>query len=248
VKREGAKAFANKPMYRAGSDAFKKWFGASKIVNANGTPKMMYHGTARDIEEFRAKQAGAIFLTEDPRFAESFTDLSEDYMVKNASKFFTPEELAKFTKEAKNIASREGTSLGDEYESLVRNNLPSRANIIPVYVSAQNPFDYENPEHIAALVSELNSNPKYNRFLRPEDLRYGDRNAEFIAQGSWKSIEADRVQEAIKALKFDGFYVKEGGRKNLAVYDSSQIKSAFNKGSYDPIDKRISYRSKEKLL
>jgi hypothetical protein len=47
-----------------------------------GKPKVMYHGTARDITEFRPKQADAIFVTEDPNFAESFSGMSEDYMVK----------------------------------------------------------------------------------------------------------------------------------------------------------------------
>jgi hypothetical protein len=35
-------------------------------------------------------------------------------------------------------------------------------------------------------------------------------------------------------LGFDGFYVKEGGVKNLAVYDPTQLKSATgNIGTYD---------------
>ena len=232
VKREGAKAFANKPMYRAGSDAFKKWFGASKIVNANGTPKMMYHGTARDIEEFRPKQAGAIFLTDDPKFAESFSEASEYYMVKEVKKALSSEERAALQTKANKIAKQEGTSAEDEFDALIRGSLPSKANIIPAYVSAQNPFDFGNPEHIAALRG-LNT------------INAGDISS--IKGGVWRVIEQFNVQEAIKSLGHDGFYVQEGGRKNLAVYDSSQIKSAFNKGSYDPIDKRISYRRKETL-
>ena len=243
-----APAFKGRPLWRDTTDAFDKWFGNSVVRNPNGTPKVMYHGTARDIHAFKPKQAGAIFLTDDPKFAESFTDASEDYMVKHAAEFFTPEELAKFTKEAKKIAKREGTSLGDEYEALVRSNLPSRANVVPVYASAQKPFDYENPTHVKALVDELNSNPKYNRFLKPDEARYGDRNAEHIARGHWSSIEADRVQDAIKALGFDGFHIIEGGRKNLAVYEPSQIKSVFNRGTYDRNDNRILYRTRKEDL
>jgi hypothetical protein len=32
--------------------AFKKWFGSSKIVNEDGSPKVMYHGTDKDFDEF----------------------------------------------------------------------------------------------------------------------------------------------------------------------------------------------------
>jgi hypothetical protein len=49
--------------------AFKRFFGNSKVVDANGKPKIMYHGTARDITTFKPKQAGAIFLTDDIDFA-----------------------------------------------------------------------------------------------------------------------------------------------------------------------------------
>ena len=63
------------------TDEFKQWFGKSQIKTLRGEPMRMYHGTARDISEFRPKQANAIFLTYDPRFAEGFADRSEDFMV-----------------------------------------------------------------------------------------------------------------------------------------------------------------------
>ena len=266
--REGVSAFRGKDVsYRVGTDAFKKWFGNSVVRNPDGSPKLMYHGTARDIEEFRPKQAGAIFLTDDPRFAEGFTSSSEEYMVRELFNSTTPEQRKQLVMQAakdayttKEITQTERKAIEAEFAGrdllwmgippsieaqvtqLVQAELPSRANIVPVYVSAQNPFDYENPAHVEALIAELNSNPKYNKFLRPGDARYGDRNAEDIARGSWRAIEADRVQDALKAAGYDGFYIMEGGKRNLAVYDSTQIKSAFNQGTYSPTDKNISYR------
>jgi hypothetical protein len=56
----------------------------------------------------------------------------------------------------------------------------------------------------------------------------GEAYRDGIERGMWNDIEDGRVQAAIKRAGFDGFYVSEGGQKNLAVYDSSQIKSAFN--------------------
>jgi hypothetical protein len=61
----------------ANTPEFREWFGNSTIVNEQGSPRVMYHGTARDITEFKPKQAGAIFVTEDPRFAEDFSYMSE---------------------------------------------------------------------------------------------------------------------------------------------------------------------------
>jgi hypothetical protein len=222
-----------KPMLKEALDTvsanFKKWFGNSVIRNANGTPKVMYHGTAQDISSFKPKQAGAIFVTDDPKFAESFADASEDYMQSRLEELLPPKKVTEIIKEARKIAKREGTSVADELRTLALNEMPSRANIIPVYVSAQNPFDFDNPEHIKALQA--------TGTLDASDIS-------FIKQGNWKQIESFRTQSAIKAAGFDGFYVREGGRKNLAVYDPGQIKSIFNTGSYDRNDSRISYQLK----
>lgn len=57
--------------------AFKKWFGNSKITDADGQPKVMYHGTAENIESFKPRQANAIFLTDNPDFASGFAGARE---------------------------------------------------------------------------------------------------------------------------------------------------------------------------
>ena len=56
------------PMFaRAGptdSDAFKRWFGDSKVVDAGGQPLVVYHGTRRDFNEFKTlNDLGAHFGT-----------------------------------------------------------------------------------------------------------------------------------------------------------------------------------------
>ena len=192
--------------------------GDSKIVNEDGSPKIMYHGTARDITEFKPKQANAIFLTDSPRFAESFTAASEGYMMEEAAQNLTPEQLNSIVQKARKIAKKNGTSESDERMELLRDSLPSRANIIPTYVYANNPFDYANPEHIEKIEPYV----PYDAYAKPDELRK-------VSYGDWKTIESDQIQQGIKDAGFDAFYVKEGGVKNLAVYDSSQIKSAFNK-------------------
>jgi hypothetical protein len=257
---------------------FKKWFGKSTIVDDDGKPMVMYHGTARDITEFRPKQADAIFVTEDPDFAEGFAGMSEDFMAKEIATELDgrPEEkmeiivpLIDRAIKNKALATRENSkgmfdvtredhiqhfmqlplfqalnnaAIGDDLLPILKNKLASRANIMPVFVRAENPFDFEDADKVAKLIDYLNTNPKYNRFLKPKDQRYGERNASEIARGSWKSIESERVQDAIKALNFDSFYVREGGRKNLAVYDPNQIKSAVgNIGTFARDNNDIRY-------
>lgn len=224
-KAREAKEAIGKPLAARMRDAFKAWFGNSVVRNKDGSPKVMYHGTARDIHVFRAKQAGAIFVTENPNFAHSFSQMSEGYMVREYVRDnLSLEEHRALEKRAEKIAKEKGTDVDDEFYALVEGLLPSRANIMPVYVSAQNPFDYENAEHIAALSQQI--------------PLMGEDRAD-VMRGSWGTIESARVQDAIKALGFDGFYIKEGRYKNLAVYDPTQIKSIFNPGTYSTTDPNI---------
>lgn len=63
--------------------AFIKWFGdwqndpknASKIVDENGEPKAMYHGSSfENITEFKNGDRGIIYLTDDPGVAQDYAD------------------------------------------------------------------------------------------------------------------------------------------------------------------------------
>ena len=108
----------------------------------------------------------------------------------------------------------------------------SQPNIIPVYVKAEKPFDYENPEHIAA----LQQYEKDNRYTERSISNY----VNDIKRGDWEAIESRKVQAAIKAMGHDGFYVRESGTKNLGVFEPTQIKSATgNNGQYDPTNPDI---------
>ena len=92
------------------SEEFRKWFSGSKAVNPDGTPKVFYHGTSKDIifDKFKAGQRG-IWFTDDPASASQ-------YAVENDSMGFKRTKGWDF--EAVNTASR----------------------VIPVYLSYKNPY------------------------------------------------------------------------------------------------------------
>ncbi len=113
---------------------------------------------------------------------------------------------------------------------------------IAVYISAKNPFDFDNSKHREMVIKlAIDKTPLYKSapdqegMFRKLDEALKDKNA------NWATIEDKPFQEAIKQLGFDSFYVREGGVKNIAVYDPTQIKSVFNKGTFDPKDPRILY-------
>lgn len=97
---------------------------------------------------------------------------------------------------------------------------PENAHVIPVYVKAENPFDFQNPKHINQVAKLL------------EDSRDRTRFKKGAADGNWQDIE-DFI-DSIKEAGFDSAFISEQGRKNIAVFDPKQIKSVFNEGTFDP--------------
>ena len=270
------------------TEPFKQWFGDSKIVNPDGSPKVMYHGTSANFSTFKPKQAKSVFVTEDPKFAEDFASLSQNYMVENAEKFinqadienaismfvekFNSQPIIKTKIRKSNLIQRyfkfieEGEDkpilkLGDYIEvkfsglnmegeqlfySILAEFLPSNMNVMPLYVSAKNPFDYENPENVDKIQSAINKLVNEEMSKKPQ---MGSRDffettfGEAIEKGSWEIIENPIVQEEIKRQGFDTYYVKEAGRKNLAVYNPTQLKSASgNMGTYSKDNADIRYQ------
>ena len=95
-----------------------------------------------------------------------------------------------------------------------------KVNVYPLWVRAENPFDFENSDNLESLNFYLDS--FYGRDPDLDLTALSDK----IAKGEWETIESPEVQESIKGLGFDSFYVKENGKKNLAVFDANQVKSA----------------------
>lgn len=64
--------------------AFKQWFGDSKVVDEDGEPLVVYHGTTKDIDQFKlsekAHRAGnpdGFYFTTDPEEASKYSDKGE---------------------------------------------------------------------------------------------------------------------------------------------------------------------------
>ena len=250
----------------------RRFIAGSKIVNEDGLPTVMYHGTGRDIQAFRAKQAGAIFVTYNPKFADDFAALSVDWMRANWREVLTPEQIEAAKKQAaaaimadKSIkmserkamkqAIMDGTPTGaaeDAMAEAAANAMPSGENIIPVFVRATAPFDFRIPSMVQDVIYTLQdrqgveSGGEVEIQLVKEGgqrMKVSEDDLEMaLRSGMWEFIESPEIQAVIRDdLAHDGFFVKENGQVNLAVYEPSQLKSVFNRGTYDLGDDRLSY-------
>jgi hypothetical protein len=257
---------------------FWRWFGDSVFVDDKGRPMVMYHGTAVDIEEFIPKQANAIFITPQVKFAADFKDgslggvatWSEGWMVENYEDILTPEQIERAkikalfkidaeTKKDYRLTSKSHHSAfveTAEFSQELLDEMPSRANVLPLFVKADNPFNYENQNHVRQVVDRLFLDSGVDLETEPNGLiRFKDENGsiadkqysenevyKMLSKGYWPLIEQAETQEAIRGLGFDGFSVQEALTKNYAVYDSAQLKSSIgNTGEFSPKKKSIRY-------
>ena len=191
---------------------FKKWFGDSQVVDEDGNPVAMYHGAA-----FR------VMLDEDGRLTDT-PDFTAFKPNERGLIFVSPdpEFASKFSERYAGV----GGGYGDG------------ARVYKLFVKAENPFDFENPEHVRKLFGNADR-------LSTPNLSVGFASRGEVMDGSYSAIEA--LSNQIKNSGFDGLYVEENGVKNLAVFDPTQLKSATgNRGTFDPENPDIQYRPEEK--
>lgn len=185
-----------------GSDEFKRWFKNSVAVNPDGTPTRYYHGTPFSFTQFSKGRSGSVAGEEGPFFFSQSPEFTEDY------------------------------SLRRNYAGGDRGDVESGGRTIPVYLSVQNPFDYENPSDVAAVVSKVREMHNNGRYPIPGSPEVVENKLETLGydleDGDWPTVEKENIQRAIRELGYDGFFIKENKQRNLAVFRPEQAKSIFN--------------------
>lgn len=127
-----------------------------------------------------------------------------------------------FAAPARNVAS--GYTIAGE-------NPWDSGGLFPIYIRSENPMDYENPEHVNAVVAAADTDDI--AAITPNQARR-------MAEGDWDVLENGDVIAAIKAAGFDGFYVMEEGSKNIAVFSPNAVKSATdNSGEFSRTNNSI---------
>ena len=112
---DGAGGQSSKAQDQTQTAAFKAWFGDSKVVDGDGKPLVVYHGTHREFSAFDAAAPSShiplpgFYFTPDPDIASTFAESG--------------------AKMAENRAGRPFEPIG--------------ANVMPAYLSLQSPMDVD---------------------------------------------------------------------------------------------------------
>ena len=133
---------------------FKAWFGDSKVVDAEGKPLVVYHGSNQSFDSFDEERLGtntktvsarAFFFTDEAGEGSGYADLAANRMIPDARAH--EEKTERLMRQA---AAAERRGNWDEYERLTIELEeheygaiqadPEGAQVYPVYLSIKNPL------------------------------------------------------------------------------------------------------------
>ena len=198
------------------SPSFKKWFKGSQVKDKDGKPMVVYHGDRTDV--INNLYSGGLWFTINPEQASDYAGIAEDLE--------TP-------------------------------------NVTPAYLSIKNPLD------LSKVFDDFTQQLTWDDFKEgikdltgkyppgPEDINDGltsvylesvikDNNSvayEFSDLFTRRMQDfGDNYQLWAKELGYDGIMGNEDREMSYYPFDNTQIKSIFNKGTFNPHDPRISFR------
>jgi hypothetical protein len=181
---------------------FKAWFGNSKVVDADGRPLIVYHGTNRSFDQFDSTKSKSR-TTDAPKWASFFTD--------------SPELAGSYAKRA----GRKGS-----------------ANVVPVYLSLQNPLEVPGRNY-AALTTPLAGHyysTRYGQYItvRPGDEIHIDALCMMARDAGYDGLIARNVPDPAQRRDW------KINQSTYVSFNARQIKSAIgNRGSFDHSDSII---------
>jgi Barnase-EndoU-ColicinE5/D-RelE like nuclease/ADP-ribosyltransferase-like protein len=195
---------------------FKRWFGDSKVVDENGKPIRVYHGSGREYGTF---DKNALFGSVSPQLANEYAE-AHGHMGEKHVNVLPIYMKVDHPFDADNVPNT--TSVGAFFNEALNQAKKDGRNV-------NLPLANELLNQIRAGASKEESGPNYSR----HDIWY-DPKSFFGTEGA---LAAKRL---FKELGFDGIKHTENGHLTYGAFEPTQIKSAIgNRGTFDPEDANI---------
>lgn len=215
------------------SPEFKEWFGKSKVVDENGKPLVVYHGSGTEINEF----------------SHEFTGQGNDQL--GSGFYFT-------TEESEAIGYQKAT--GGHANKLGGTDKPT---VHVVYLSIQKPLTEKTPNKATRLQIQkfLTSAPEFEDHLWNYGDWQSEGKAKvtkeavdaFVNSGYdnlielinvvgndfYRGKEKELLENAHKIFGYDGVETSFEGKKHFVAWFPNQIKSVDNKGTFSKEEANI---------
>ncbi len=274
-----------------GNPAFDRWFGDSKVVDENGQPLVVYHGTMGDFEAFDLSMASyGSNLGEGFYFSNNRDEVAANYAGQG------PDATQRITMAAENIAGNTNREYDDPTafeDARAELGIVNDGLTIPAYLSLQNPVvlggngetvftfqepydpeteeygeatgtllpvvealrgvieaEYSGAEAVVLRVFEIAvdnegiSASELERVLDENGIMGADIGRVFRAAG-YDGIIDNTVNTKFGTERRYGLPMAgmDAGTTHYIAFEPTQIKSVFNRGTYDPADPRILFQS-----
>ena len=200
--------YVKEPKDQIQTKEFKQWFGNSKVVNADGTPKVMYHGTPNG--NFDTFKKGANYFTENEQYADRYQNPSAS-SISTGKVVDNPTTHAVYIKMEKPFDTRDSKA---------------REIFEDEFLNQDGGYDEEGEETEHSWVSngtELNENTGLPDWTDTEDLYH------FIKD---KGYDYDGI---IVDEGADGGYGSAVVNRGVAyvTFEPNQVKNVKNSGEFD---------------
>lgn len=240
------------------SQQFKRWFGdwqkhpdnASKVVNADGTPKILYHQTGEDFTVFDPRHKGSGSNDDGTPFGIFMKPEDNDIGLKGKK------QMALYAKIVKPLVANDRQQLEYElkkmshkYAELMQKQKALTAEYQKKLEDAEKAWsqyakDYR-AAHPEATRSEIYKDKTFSKLFDAEDIL----TEEWIEKADALSTEAkEEITRTLKKSGYDGVILKKdagsGGRtvETYIALEPEQVKSATdNIGTFSKYEKDIQY-------
>lgn len=227
------------------TNAFKDWFGdwenspekASKVVDENGEPKVVFHGTPLRRDQITPNRGwqkdGITYISQEAPF---YTFRGGEY----SGMIFTSVDAEK----ARSIAEKRAMSIPDDMDGTEQ--WTEEGYVYDLFVDVKNPFVPQRDADI--ILSSLGDEiPTLSFYGGQGDTVSVETAKEILNSGnSWLVTETPQFVAEIKKLGYDGLIGTDEGVGYIACFNPNQLKDAYdNTGAFSTGNDDIRFRIRE---
>lgn len=225
------------------TNAFKDWFGdwenspekASKVVDENGEPKVVFHGTPLRRDQITPNRGwqkdGITYISQEAPF---YTFRGGEY----SGMIFTSVDAEK----ARSIAEKRAMSIPDDMDGTEQ--WTEEGYVYDLFVDVKNPFVPQRDADI--ILSSLGDEiPTLSFYGGQGDTVSVETAKEILDSGNnWLVTETPQFVAEIKKLGYDGLIGTDEGVDYIACFNPNQLKDAYNNtGAFSKDSDDIRFRT-----
>lgn len=242
------------------SPLFKAWFGGSAVVDEQGQPRVVYHGTASKFEAFKTQS----WFAEDPRSATVFIGggRRSNARIREGSALMPVYLAIRHPLDLSKHSVQDSMTLRQLLEKAGANDADMDKCLDIMEASSLEWWDAVQADPKQAAMWNFGHRTPGQRGMSAQPRTLRDRLND--SGPVWMHLDSKEVMEVLRAMGFDGVKTRESVRynPNLAegkrlnrkldvnvsnttwmAFNPEQIKSATgNGGQFDPEDPRICFK------